>query len=96
MKYIINTTYGGFTIPTEVMDYLNLHSHFETNEDIRTDPYFIDWIQNNRAKLALKGRTAELAVVEIPDNATDWRLEEYDGLESIIAVIDGKLVDIYG
>lgn len=96
MKYIINTTYGGFTIPTEVMDYLSLYSRYDTNEDIRTDPYFIDWVQNNRAKLATKGRKAELAVVEIPDNATDWRLEEYDGLESITAVVNGKLVDIYG
>lgn len=96
MKYIINTTYGGFSIPTEVMNYLNLTSHFDAPGDVRTDPYFIDWVQNNRAKLATKGRKAELAVVEIPDNATDWELEEYDGLESITAVVDGKLVHIYG
>lgn len=96
MKYIINSTYGGFTIPTEIMNYLNLNSQFDTIDDIRTDPYFIDWVQNNCAKLNLKGRKADLVVVEIPDNATDWRLEEYDGLESITAVVDGKLVDIYG
>lgn len=38
MKYIINSTYGGFTIPTEVMNYLNLNSQFDTIDDIRTDP----------------------------------------------------------
>lgn len=96
MKYIINSTYGGFTIPTEVMDYLNLEFRFDAPGDIRTDPYFIDWVQNNCAKLATKGRKSELTVVEIPDNATDWELEEYDGLESITAVVDGKLVHIYG
>lgn len=96
MKYIINTTYGGFTIPTQVMEALNQKDNDWDNADIRTNPHFIHWVEHHSAKLATKGRKSELAVVEIPDNATDWRLEEYDGLESIIAVVDGKLVDIYG
>lgn len=40
---------------------------------------------------AASGRCAVLMVVEIPDNATDWELDEYDGLESIIYVADGKI-----
>ena len=37
------------------------------------------------------GYCAELEVVEIPDGATDYYLNEYDGMESIIYVLDGKL-----
>ena len=96
MKYIINRTYGGFTIPDQVMEALELTSAYDVPGDMRMNPHFIHWVEHHSAELAKKGRKSELAVVEIPDNATDWRLEEYDGLESITAVVDGKLVDIYG
>ena len=37
------------------------------------------------------GRSAKLKVIEIPDNATDWDVEDYDGIERIVYVVDGKL-----
>jgi hypothetical protein len=40
---------------------------------------------------AINGACAKLKVVEIPEEATDWELNEYDGLESITYVVDGKL-----
>jgi hypothetical protein len=30
-------------------------------------------------------------VVEIPNEATDYEILEYDGLEEVVCVIDGKL-----
>ena len=33
----------------------------------------------------------DLKVVIIPDSATDWEINEYDGLESVIYVEDGKI-----
>ena len=33
----------------------------------------------------------DLVVVEIPDGATDWDIYEYDGLETIIYVLNGKI-----
>jgi hypothetical protein len=33
----------------------------------------------------------DLVVVEIPDNATDWNIEEYDGLETVIYVLNGRI-----
>ena len=35
-----------------------------------------------------------LVVKEIPDNATDYMITEYDGAEGIIYVVDGKLEEI--
>ena len=40
---------------------------------------------------AVNGICAKLKVVEIPEEATDWEINEYDGLESITYVVDGKL-----
>ena len=37
------------------------------------------------------GHSAKLKVIEIPDNATDWDIEDYDGIERIVYVVDGKL-----
>ena len=33
-----------------------------------------------------------LKVYVIPDDATDWEINEYDGMESLILVINGKIV----
>lgn len=32
-----------------------------------------------------------IEIVEIPDNATDWRLIDYDGVETLYYVVDGKI-----
>lgn len=34
---------------------------------------------------------SKLEVVSIPNEVTDYEINEYDGMESIICVIDGKL-----
>ena len=59
------------------------------DEDQRTNPILIEMVERDAG--AANGRCAELKVVEIPDNATDWELDEYDGAESIIYVTDGKI-----
>lgn len=33
-------------------------------------------------------------VIEIPEDATDWEIEEYDGKEWVICIVNGKLVEI--
>lgn len=45
------------------------------------------------------GRLEHLIVVEIPDESTDYYIEDYDGVESVIYVVDGKIhvltVEVY-
>ena len=36
-------------------------------------------------------RSSELAVVEIPETATDWEINEYDGFETVTYVLNGKI-----
>lgn len=86
MKYVINNDWGGFCLPEEICNKLG-RNEFDDSGEVRMNQELIDWV------LAHEDET-DLAVVDIPEEATDWRLNEYDGWESIIAVIDGKLVDL--
>ena len=88
MKIVINACFGGFSLPKEFCKKYNM----ETYDDIdRTDERLISFVES-------RGRIREacsmLVVKEIPDNATDYMITEYDGAESIIYVVDGKLEEI--
>ena len=56
---------------------------------LRCDAKLIKAVEANAE--AVNGPCAKLKVVEIPEEATDWEINEYDGLESITYVVDGKL-----
>lgn len=86
MKMIINTCFGGFGVRKDIEKKLGLDNMDE--DEIRTNPALIAMIE---AGEDVNGYCAELEVVEIPDGATDYYLDEYDGMESIIYVLDGKL-----
>ena len=86
MKMIINTCFGGFGVREDVEKKLGLDNIDE--DEIRTNPELIAMIE---AGEDVNGYCAELEVVEIPDDATDYYLDEYDGMESIIYVLNGRL-----
>lgn len=84
MKYVINGEYGGFRIPEEILPKIpEAKWKYDDSEEIRTNPELIGYVLNNP--------DCDLVVVEIPDNATDWRVNEYDGAEDVICVVNGKL-----
>lgn len=85
MEYVINDAYGGFYIPDEIWD--NVWRNQHPGEDVRRNPILINWVKEHYGK-------TELAITVIPEYATDWELTEYDGLEEIIAVIDGRIVHL--
>lgn len=88
MKIVINSCYGGFGLSDEALECLECKYSFEY-DNRRTDPALISVVEN-LGELA-SGFCSSLQVVEIPDEATDWELNNYDGVESITYVIDGKL-----
>ena len=94
MKCVVNTSYGGFCVPREVQELLSVSmwgmplDNKDNYYDIRFDPKFIEWVENH------EGETS-LAVAEIPEDATDWEISEYDGVEHIIAVVDGFIRHIW-
>ena len=87
MKFVLNKCFGGPSMSeaaTEILDRNNRYD-FDT-----TDIDLIALIEEHGTEFC-SGRLAYLVVVEIPDDATDWEFTEYDGIESIIYVVGGKL-----
>lgn len=86
MKIVINSCYGGFSLSKQAVKTLGLESPYD--EINRNDPRLIKLVEEDAP---VSGRNAKLEVFEIPDEATDWTMNEYDGWEEIIYVLNGKL-----
>lgn len=89
MKLVIYGHYGGFYIPKELEDHFKKllgddfrKYRYSGNEPIRTDEKFIEYVRNN---------DTEFAIADIPENATDYMIDKYDGLETVYYVLDGKI-----
>ena len=79
MKIVINTSYGSIT---------------DESAALRTNPHFIEEVESGRfvGRIVEKWGYAEtLRVVEIPDDATDYRIFNYDGCELVVYVHDGMI-----
>lgn len=90
MRIILNKCYGSFSLSRKAADemgWVSVYPDPETN--FRTDPKLIQMVEED--SIGTSGYYALLRVVEIPDDATDWDLSDYDGIESITYVQNGKL-----
>jgi len=86
MKIVVNSCYGGFHVP---QGFLALHPDADEWDIPRTDPDLIEYCESHPDEL--KFHCTDLRVIEFPDTATDWYVNEYDGAEDLIYVLDGKL-----
>lgn len=87
MKFVLNQCYGGFGLSDWATKQLNLRFSYGNIE--RDDPKLIELVEKFPDKVS--GECAELGIVEIPDDCTDYEFIDYDGIESIIYVVDGKI-----
>ena len=87
MKIVINTCYGLFSVSEAVMKEMGWESPYDCSD--RTDAKLIEIVE--RLGKDANGTGANLMVVEIPEEATDWRIEEYDGSEDVWYVLNGKM-----
>lgn len=82
MDIVVNRTWGSFKIPKEIADKRGLSIY----DDIeRTDEELVEYVN---------AHDSSLKVLSIPDEATDWEISDYDGMETIIYVVDGKIYHI--
>lgn len=89
MRVVINRSFGGFSLPKEFCKKYNIGIYDDEFYDIsRTDERLVSFVES---KNFTQPTFSKLSVVEIPDNATDWEISEYDGAEEIICVVDGKI-----
>lgn len=88
MKMVLNKQYGGFSLSkfaVSVLGVLGPHSPID-----RSDENLISLIESEGSDV-VSGSFAKLVIVDIPDNCTDHEIVDYDGMESVIYVVDGKI-----
>lgn len=92
MQIVVNRQYGSFKIPSEYMikhpdlsDGTRRFSRYDYEDSDRTSDDLVSYAKNNKE--------SGLGVVYVPDEATDYRINDYDGLESVIYVLNGKIID---
>lgn len=90
MKIVFNSTYGGFRWPDEICKKFDI-CRYDYYGDERTNPDIIEALE----AYLLTDPDCELRVADIPDDATDWMISEYDGNETIYCVINGKLYGLF-
>lgn len=95
MKILINGCYGciGFSkgfkeFHPEFFDEYGWFDHY--NQALRSNQKLIAAVERYGIEEAC-GKHAKLEITEIPDEATDYYVNEYDGMETVIFVVDGKL-----
>ena len=87
MKVVINRCYGGFSIPDRYLERLGLK--YRHDEIARTNPELVAIVEENGGMI--EEWYSCLRIAEVPDDATDYEINDYDGYESITYVVDGKL-----
>lgn len=80
MKIAINTKYGGFNLPYEVLDQLG--DDIYTFKVKRNDPKMIKLLEKYLEKNSNEFGLSRIEIVEIPDNH-NFIIEDYDGIETI-------------
>ena len=86
MKLVINACYGGFHTPK---GFKALYPDTDAWDIDRADPRLVEYCENHPDEL--KFGFTKLKVMELPDGTTDHYINDYDGAEEIIYVLNGKL-----
>ena len=78
MKVVINSCFGGFSTTREFSESIGALSPYHIP---RCDAKLIKAVEADAE--AVNGICAKLKVVEIPEEATDWEINEYGKLHHI-------------
>lgn len=87
MKLVLNKCFGGFGISDSAAEILGIDEYDFIDRD---DGNLIALIDEKGSEF-VSGSFAKLKIVEIPDSTTDYVIDEYDGMERVIYVLNGKL-----
>ena len=94
MFIVLNKCYGRFGLSDGFLRKYPEYKESRNSDEceFRTDKKFIQRIRDYGIYQAC-GDHANLSIVSIPDDITDYRLREYDGYEYIEYVKNGKIFD---
>ena len=91
IKLVINRCFGGYGLSKEAEEMLTRKGK-KYVADIRDSLELIQCVEELGDKA--NGSFAKLKIVEIPFESTDYLIDEYDGFESVVYVLNGKLYKI--
>lgn len=90
MKVLVNNKFGGFRIKDEVIKkVMGEDACFASDDVLRVNAELIAMKERGED---IEDNVSDLIVVEVPKGATDWKVFDYDGMESLYAVVDGKII----
>lgn len=89
MKVVTNICYGGFELTDEMVEALHANGVFD-DSILRTDPRLVKMVEAHGNPWKPCSGTM-YKVVEIPDKSTDYLITNYDGIETLYYVLDGKI-----
>ena len=89
MKFVLNKCYGGWSLSNFAMETLGVSDRYTDLSPEQIDN-LAELIEKHGSE-ACSGPFAKLTVVEIPDTFTDYKISDYDGIEMLTFVIDGKI-----
>lgn len=87
MYIVVNRCFGGFSLSKAAQERLGVDTAYP--DIARDDPRLVEVVQELGEQAS--GHSAILVAKFVPDFATDWTINEYDGYESVIYVVDGHL-----
>ena len=89
MTFVLNKCFGGFSISQFAMEALGVDTKYP---DLTADmaAQLASLIAEHGSEKC-SGPYARLEVVKIPDECTDYEITDYDGIEQVTYVLDGKL-----
>lgn len=90
MKILVNKSYGGYGFTEDFRNRFNLARFDQEKIKNRTRSDIIEAVEDDLTG-SFNGEYADIVVVVIPEEATDWLLSDYDGVETIYYVVDGKI-----
>lgn len=99
MKIVINVLNEGITVPKELIERLTKKEYYVDgwfvpyDRNLRTDDILVKWVEEHSDAdgYADVDDYCMLYIIDIPDEATDWMLNEYFCGETITYVVDGML-----
>ena len=87
MKVVLNRMFGGFSLSHKFCDAYPQFNWYGEDQDNQELIKCIEEFGINNAQ----GINAEFEIFELPNEATDYYIDEYDGYNQLIYVVDGKL-----
>lgn len=89
MLFVLNKCYGGWSLSDWAVEQLGVEDNYPLMSEVDVDK--LAQLINEYGSAKVSGHSAKLKVIEVPDTCTDYEIDEYDGIERVTYVVDGKL-----